>query len=468
MEQFQKLGLSKEVSFHLESTGFETPTEIQEKAIPLALAGRDVIGASSTGSGKTLVFAAPIIENLNKEDYVQALILTPTRELTEQVANAIRSFSKKNLKTLAIYGGVNIDSQIRNLHNADIIVGTPGRILDHLERRTLSLDRIKILVLDECDRMLDMGFRRDVEAIIQQCPKKRQTMLFSATISNDIDYLTKKYTNNAVTVSVNSYVDASKLKQIYYDVPDMLKFSLLVHLLKKENSKLVMVFCNTRRNADFVAGNLNDIGINAKAIHGGLEQNKRIRILAEFHNSQVDVLICTDVAARGLDIKKVTHVYNYDLPKDSKDYIHRIGRTARAGEEGEAINILSSRDYQNFGKIMNNESLLITPKELPLINPVRVNPNAGRSRGRGRFNRGNQRERGGGRGGSDNRRESGRGNGRYDRSNSQGREGGSRYGNSRGRDAGRGRDNSRGRDGERDSGRRNSGGRSYNRNFGRR
>jgi len=264
--------------------------------------------------------------------------------------------------------------------------------------------------------MFDMGFRKDVETIIQQCPKKRQTMLFSATISDDIDYFIKKYTNNAVTVSVNSYVDASKLKQVYYDVPDMLKFSLLVHLLKKENSKLVMVFCNTRRNVDFVAENLNQSGINAKAIHGGLEQNKRIRILAEFHDNKVDVLICTDVAARGLDIKKVTHVYNYDLPKDSKDYIHRIGRTARAGEEGEAINILSSRDYENFGKIMNNESILITLKELPLISQVRVNPNAGRTR---RFE-GNQR-------GNNNRSNNSRGNNK----------GNSKYRNSGRRDNGR-------------------------------
>jgi len=386
MEQFEKLGFSREVLSVLKTAGFEKPTEIQEKAIPLALAGKDIIGGSFTGSGKTLVFASPIIENLNQKNYVQALVLTPTRELAEQVADSIRNFSKKNLKILAVYGGVDIEAQIRKLHNTEIVIGTPGRILDHLKRRTLSLDKIKILVLDECDRMFDMGFYRDVEMIIQQCPKKRQTMLFSATISSDIDYFAQKYTDDAVEVSVNSYVDASKLKQVYYDVPDSLKFSLLVHLLKKENAGLVMVFCNTRRNVDFIVENLNNAGISAKAIHGGLNQSRRIRVLEDFHDNKVGVLVCTDVAARGLDIKGVTRIYNYDLPKDSKDYIHRIGRTARAGEEGEAINILASRDYENFGKIMNNKSLLITPKEMPLIEQIKINIGFGKRRdlGRGR------------------------------------------------------------------------------------
>ncbi|MCX6746529.1 MAG: DEAD/DEAH box helicase [Candidatus Pacearchaeota archaeon] len=389
MEQFEKLGLSMNVLSSLKTMGFKKPTEIQEKTIPLALAGRDIVGQSATGSGKTLAFASPMIENLQQKNYVQALVLTPTRELAEQVANSIKSFSSKSLKILAVYGGVDINTQIRKLHNAEIIVGTPGRIIDHLKRGTLSLNKIKILVLDECDRMFDMGFHDDVEFIIHNCPIKRQTMLFSATVSQDIDCFIEKYTNNAIAVSVNSYVEDSKLKQIYYDVPDHLKFSLLVHLLKKENSKSAMVFCNTRRNADFIAENLNNLNINAIAIHGGLEQRKRIRIIEDFHKNRINILICTDVAARGLDIKGVSQIYNYDLPKDSKDYIHRIGRTARAGEEGEAISLLASRDYENFRRITENESLSIKSEKPPFVEQIRINIDYSRKRnfGRGGFSR---------------------------------------------------------------------------------
>lgn len=275
MEKFTKLGLSKELTDVLKQLGFKEPSEIQEKAIPLALAGKDIIGGSETGSGKTLAFASAIIENLKPSKEIQALILTPTRELAEQVATSIRNFGKnKKLNVLAIYGGVNIESQIRKIPSTDILVGTPGRIIDHLNRRTLKLSEVKFLVLDEVDRMFDMGFSRDVEKIIKECPSKRQTMLFSATISQSIDYLAKKYTIHPVEISLKSYVDSSKLTQVYYDVPDHQKFSLLVTLLKKENADLVMVFCNTRRNVDFVAENLSRAGIHAKAIHGGIEQKK--------------------------------------------------------------------------------------------------------------------------------------------------------------------------------------------------
>ncbi|MEK0337605.1 MAG: DEAD/DEAH box helicase, partial [Nitrosopumilus sp.] len=328
MEKFTELGLSTELTDVLRQFGFKEPSEIQEKAIPLALAGRDIIGGSATGSGKTLAFASPILENLKPNKEIQALILTPTRELAEQVATSINNFGKnKRLNVLAVYGGVRIESQIRKLPTTDVLVGTPGRILDHINRRTLNLKNIKILVLDEVDRMFDMGFQRDVEKIISYCPKKRQTMMFSATISADIDYLSKKYTKNPVEISVKSYVDASKLTQVYYDVPDNKKFSLLVHLLRQEESNFVLVFCSTRRNVEFVTDNLIRTGIKAKAIHGGLVQKKRLRVLEEFKQKGTGVLVCTDVAARGLDIKDVSHVYNYDIPNDTKDYIHRIGRT---------------------------------------------------------------------------------------------------------------------------------------------
>jgi ATP-dependent RNA helicase DeaD len=388
MEKFTKLGLTKELTDVFRQFGFKEPSEIQEKAIPLALAGRDIIGGAMTGSGKTLVFASTIIENLKPNGKIQALILTPTRELAEQVATSIRNFGKnKRLNVLAVYGGMNINSQIRELHSTDVLVATPGRLIDHLNRRTLRLDGIKFLVLDEVDRMFDMGFRRDVETIIHECPNKRQTMLFSATISPEIDYLSKKYTSNPVEVSVKSHVDASKLQQVYYDVPDYQKFSLLVTLLKNENADLVMVFCNTRRNVDFIANNLISLGINAKAIHGGIEQNKRIKVLDDFHKKGLGVLVCTDVASRGLDIKGVSHVYNYEVPSDSKDYIHRIGRTARAGKEGKAITILASRDYENFNNLLSLGDTNITPEELPEIKMFRVILDSGRrNRFTGRVN----------------------------------------------------------------------------------
>ena len=386
MEKFTKLGLSKEVTDVLRELSFKEPTEIQEKAIPLALAGRDIIGGSATGSGKTLAFASPIIEKLRPNSWVQALILTPTRELAEQVAASIRNFGKnKRINVLAIYGGVNISPQIRKLSTTDVVVGTPGRILDHINRRTLRLNKVKFLVLDEVDRMFDMGFRKDVEKIINECTKERQTMMFSATISQGIDYLSKKYTRNPVKISLESHVDPSKLKQVYYDVPNNKKFSLLVSLLKKESADLVMVFCGTRRNVDFIADNLIRLGISAKAIHGKIEQKKRIRILAEFHKKGVGVLVCTDVAARGLDIKGVSHVYNYDLPNEPKDYIHRIGRTARAGKMGKAITILASRDYANFRTLMDVKENKITREELPQLEIVRIKIESGR--GNKRFTR---------------------------------------------------------------------------------
>jgi len=373
MERFKNLGLSEPLLRALHELGFQEPREIQEKTIPLALAGKDVIGGSATGSGKTLAFGASIIEHVVPGQGVQALILTPTRELAEQVAESLGLFSKhKHLKVCAIYGGVALSPQMRALERSEIVVGTPGRILDHLERRTLRLDKVKTLVLDEADRMLDMGFIDDVEKIIRQCPKQRQTLLFSATISSDINHIAHKHMNRPEHVAVESYVDASKLKQIYYDVPQDMKFSLLLHLLKHEHSGLIMVFCNTQRTTDFVANHLQQFGIDAVAIHGGLTQAKRNKIMEHFHAGKVTVLICTDVAARGLDIKNVSHIYNYDLSPNSKEYIHRIGRTARAGKEGIAVNIVAPRDYENFRAILRDDALHINQEALPTVERVQI------------------------------------------------------------------------------------------------
>jgi len=431
MEKFRKLGIHEDLIKVIEEEKFTEPSEIQEKTIPLILAGKDVIAGSATGSGKTLAFGAGIIQNTKSRYGIQTLVLVPTRELAEQVSRELRKFSKHNaLKIIAVYGGVSIGPQIENLEDAEIVVGTPGRIIDHIQRGTIDLNNVKILVLDEADRMLDMGFRDDVEKIIRKCPTNRQTMLFSATISHDISHLARKYMVSPVEVSAEQYVDPSKLTQIYYDTPDNMKFALLVHLLREEHPGLIMVFCNTQRNTDFVARNLQNCGINAVAIHGGLSQDKRTRIMRMFNSNQVSVLVCTDVAARGLDIKGVSHIYNYDTANESDNYVHRIGRTARAGKDGKAISIIASRDYDNFSMILKRSGFEIKREEMPLVE--RVNLIIPERREGGRFGGG----RGGGRFGG--RREGGRSSGGYG-GRSGGRSGG-RFGR---RDDGGGR--SRGR-----------------------
>jgi len=373
MDEFAKLGLSAGMLKIIADAGIVSPTNIQEKAIPLVLEGKDVLGSSATGSGKTLAFGAGIIEKIDAKSGVQALVLTPTRELAEQVGKNLSKYSRHiGLKVVEIYGGVSIEPQKHVLRIADIVVGTPGRILDHLRNASLDLSKLKFLVLDEADRMLDMGFIDDVVTIINQCPKKRQTLLFSATISSDISRIAKHYMVEPVLVESESQVDPSKLHQIYYDVPPNLKFSLLVHLLKAEKKGLVMVFCNTRRNVDYIVHNLQRSNVDAIAIHGGLAQNKRSRIMERFHSSHALILVCTDVAARGLDIKNVSHVYNYDVPKTSIEYIHRIGRTARAGKEGIAITIVSQRDYDSFRRVLSDPAINIKQEQIPQVEPIAV------------------------------------------------------------------------------------------------
>ena len=391
MDKFRKLGIIEPIVRAIEEHKFTEPSEIQIKAIPLVVEGKDVIAGSATGSGKTLVFGAGIIQHTEHGKGIQALVLTPTRELAEQITKALRHFAKyKQLNIIPIYGGVSPKPQIDEMKTADIIVGTPGRVLDHISQETLLTDFVKILVLDEADRMLDMGFIKDVQKIISYVPRKRQTLLFSATIDADISYLAKMFMNNPVEIEAESYVDASKLHQIYYEVPAHLKFSLLVHLLEKEDSSLVMVFCNTRKNTDFVAKNLKLSGIESMPIHGGFSQEKRTRTMDTFRSKKLYVLVCTDVAARGLDIKGVSHVYNYDIPKDSKDYIHRVGRTARAGKEGKAISILTERDFDSFRNVLRNFDVKVIQEPLPDVQKVAIKwfDEERRSFGRGQGQRG--------------------------------------------------------------------------------
>jgi ATP-dependent RNA helicase DeaD len=284
------------------------------------------------------------------------------------VAREIDRLSKyKDLHVAVVHGGVPYEPQIESMNKATVVVGTPGRTLDHLRKGNLDLSSIEIFILDEVDRMLDMGFIDDVTAIMEYCPEYRQNLFFSATLSTRVNRIAEKLGDDPVEVSVNNQVDPSKLTQVYYDIPDNIKFSLLHHLLKEEQSDLVMVFCNTRNTTDFVAKNLKAHGIDAYAIHGGFSQNQRNKRMNQFKEGDVTVLVCTDVAARGIDVDNVTHIYNYDIPSDPKQYVHRIGRTARAGEDGKAINILGGRDHDNFRRVMRHHSHHIDRVEPPRV-----------------------------------------------------------------------------------------------------
>ncbi len=364
MNEFEKLGLNLKILKAISHLGFKEPTEIQKKTIPPILEGKDVVGQSATGSGKTLAFGCGILEQVIAKKGLQALVLTPTRELAQQVKKDLDALSyDQTLRIALVYGGVSLSPQIDALKRAEIVVATPGRLLDHLNRKTVKLDKISILVLDEADRMLDMGFIDDVEQIIKNCGFERQTLLFSATIPSRIKALAKKYMKNPLNLSAKKFVDHSKLKQEYYNVQREIKPSLLAYLLEKENFKLAMIFCNTRKTVDYVARKLRSAKINAIGIHGGISQYMRNKALTSFRKSQQGVLVCTDVAARGLHIDNVSHIYNYDLPQNPIDYIHRIGRTARAGKKGKVINLLCQRDHENFRKILKNFSHFKIQKE---------------------------------------------------------------------------------------------------------
>jgi ATP-dependent RNA helicase DeaD len=381
--------------------GYEQWTDIQLKSIPLIQAGKDVIGQAHTGSGKTAAFGIPIVEKLSHTGKVQSLIIVPTRELCEQITRELYKFAKyKKLNILAVYGGVSIEPQIDKLRGSDIVVGTPGRLLDHMDRRTIDLRNINTLVLDEADRMLDMGFIDDIRKIISALPQNRQTLLFSATLPQEIQNIVRRFMKNPERVKTESYVDKGKLSQYYYNVDTKDKFSLLVHLLKSEESALTIIFCSTRHMADIIEKNLNTQKIPAQALHGGLTQNKRLHVIKLFHEKKINVLVASDVAARGLDIKDITHVINYDIPKTSKDYIHRIGRTARAGTEGVVYSILSHPDYDAFRSVLSDRSLTIEKLDTPQFEPIRMEwshdrPRFGsQSRGRSHGGRGSGGSRG--------------------------------------------------------------------------
>ncbi len=371
--KYTELELAPYILRAIQDLGFDEPTIIQEKAIPIIRKGMDVIGQSETGSGKTAVFGLPIIEKIDETKGIQALVLAPTRELAEQIKKNLWQFSKyKRTNIISIYGGVSMNPQIQGIRNAHIIIGTPGRILDHLRRGTLNLRNIRFLVLDEADKMFEMGFIEDVKQILGYANKSRQTMMFSATINKEVHMIAERYMNHPHKIKTNEYVSQQLLKQVMYQVRKHEKFSLLVHSIKTEKPELAIVFCATRREVDFVARNLASNRINAMSLHGGLSQNQRSHIMQKMHASKIHVLVATDIAARGIDIKNLSHIYNYNIPKTSKEYIHRIGRTARMGDKGVAINLLDERDHDNMRRILNNHSIKIENLQTPSFQRIQL------------------------------------------------------------------------------------------------
>jgi len=372
--KMEDLNLNSNLLHSIKDLGYTELTPIQEKCIPEIRQGKDVVGQSSTGSGKTVAFGLPIIEKVEPGKGVQSLVLTPTRELCVQVTDAINALGKyMHVRAASVYGGVGIEPQIHAIRKAEIIVGTPGRIIDHIRRKTISFGNVKILVLDEADRMFDMGFIEDVEFIIGNVPKKRQTLRFGATIPHEVHRLVEKHLQSPVMIKTQIYVAKHLMKQAYYDVRPDEKFSLLVHLLKKNSEGIALVFCATRRESNVVGRNLSMQGLRVMTIHGGLTQNRRFDAMEAFKRGIVNVLVATDVAARGIDIKNISHVYNYDVPKSSEEYVHRIGRTARAGMEGDAVTILTNRDHDNFRNVLRDRTLDIRKAEMPEFEMIRFN-----------------------------------------------------------------------------------------------
>jgi superfamily II DNA/RNA helicase len=387
---FSELSVSEELVKGLRDVGLKTPTNIQERTIPLIIEGRDVIGISKTGSGKTAAFGVPILSKIKQGNGIQALVIAPIRELSVQITKEFHKFGKYiDFSTTTVYGGVSINPQIESMKKADIVVGTPGRLRDHLENHAMDLSKVKTLVLDEADKMVEMGFVEDIRVIMDKVPRDAQILLFGATISDEIEQIKKEYMNGPIDIRAESHVKEEFLEQYYYNVPQHEKFSLLVHLLKKEEKELTMIFCSARSTVELVTKNLNNHGIKAAMIHGKMGQSARLRAMENFHKGRPNILVASAVAARGLDIKDVTHIFNYDLSQDPQEYIHRVGRTARAGEKGKAITLLSERDHDAFREILYRYPIDV--KELPIVNFEKLRFDARRSNGfrpRNRF-RGN-------------------------------------------------------------------------------
>ena len=379
---FSKLGLSDSILKAVADLGYTAPTEIQKKAIPIILSGRDLVAAAQTGTGKTASFVLPILERFNTErklrgKRIRALILTPTRELAVQVEANIAEYSKYlNLSSMAVYGGVDSEPQKqRLLEGVDILVATPGRLIDMVHQRALHFDELEVLVLDEADRMLDMGFIDDINKIIDRLPSQRQSLLFSATLSDDVRFLADTVNDDAVEISISANSNATpKIDQWLITVDKGKKSALLSHLINEQQWDQALIFIEKKHAAAKLVSQLEKRGIKAEAIHSGRSQASRERVLAEFKSGELSFLVATGVAARGIDIDNLTRVVNYDLPYQSDDYIHRIGRTGRAGASGEAVSFVSYDDFKNLCAIESRLGHIIARKEIEGFEVKKVVP----------------------------------------------------------------------------------------------
>ncbi|OIO09565.1 MAG: RNA helicase [Gallionellaceae bacterium CG1_02_60_325] len=368
---FASLGLSAELVRAVTERGYTEPTPIQAQAIPVVLKGGDLMGGAQTGTGKTAGFTLPLLQrlmvkNVAGKSHIRALVLTPTRELAAQVEESVREYGKYlPLKSMMMFGGVNINPQIKQLHGrVDILVATPGRLLDHLQQKTVDLSHVEILVLDEADRMLDMGFIRDIKKVLAVLPKQRQNLLFSATFSDEIKLLADGLLTNPALIEVaRRNATAELIEQRVYPVDRERKRELLTQLIKEHNWFQVLVFTRTKHGANRLAEQLEKEGIPAMAIHGNKSQAARTRALAEFKTAKLQVLVATDIAARGIDIVELPHVVNYELPNVPEDYVHRIGRTGRAGSNGEASSLVCVDEL----KLLKDIERLIK-REIPVVN----------------------------------------------------------------------------------------------------
>jgi ATP-dependent RNA helicase DeaD len=367
---FKQFSISPKILRAVEDMGFEEPTPIQISAIPLILAGNDVTGQAKTGTGKTAAFGIPALERLDPHDrQTQVIVLSPTRELAIQTAEEIARLATHMTHTtvLPIYGGQPIERQLRALKTGvQIVVGTPGRVLDHLRRRTLSLSRVKMVVLDEADQMLDMGFLPDIETILGTTPKDRQTVLFSATLPKPILAISKRFQKNPEFVEIpHKELTVPEVEQRYLEVHSRDKFDVLCRLLDQMDPKLVLVFCNTKRRVDQLTKRLKTLGYSVGEIHGDLKQSQRDRVMAQFRKGEIDVLVATDVAARGIDVDDIDLVVNLDVPQVAEYYVHRIGRTARAGRSGCAITFVGPEDIYKMREIQHLANITISRIPIP-------------------------------------------------------------------------------------------------------
>ena len=374
-QKFEDLDISAEILRAIHDMGFEEATPIQSQSISIVKSGRDVLGQSQTGTGKTAAFGIPTLEMIDENsDDLQALVLCPTRELAIQVSDELRKLLKykSGIRALPVYGGQPIERQILALKKGvQIVIGTPGRVMDHMRRRTLKMETVKMIVLDEADEMLDMGFREDIEEILEKMPQDHQTVLFSATMPRAIVDLSRKYLKDPITVKVTpKELTVPLIEQIYYEVREHNKTEALARILDMYNPELTIVFCNTKRKVDELVGKLQSRGFFAEGLHGDLKQTQRDIVMKKFRSRTLDILVATDVAARGIDVDDVSIVVNYDLPQDEEQYVHRIGRTGRAGRSGSAYTFIVGREIYKLRDIMRHTKANIERQKLPTISDI--------------------------------------------------------------------------------------------------